>query len=393
MAVSSQSKGNNALRSDKSSAKYTQERVIETALLTVASLAVASIALIFVLLLYQGLQGLTFFGGDIQPNQFWSITTEKEDLVRNPDGSIKTDSEGDFVYEKKQVISSDWQPTSSQLPQYSLIPLLIGSLKVALPSAILAALIGVFVAIYLSELASVRVREVVKPILELLAGVPSVVLGFFALVTIASFVEWITHIPVIFEFLSQTPVLNRLFFPACTFAEGSDLQSVCLSRSQALGVTGGYLNVMVGALGVALVIIPVIATIAEDALRAVPDSIRDASMALGGSRWQTAFSAVVPAAVSGLAAAVILGLGRSLGETMIVLMATGNASITNLNLLDSGRAITATIAAELGESPAGGDHYNALFFIGGVLFIFTFVLNIIGEIVINRARQKVRGGS
>jgi len=204
-------------------------------------------------------------------------------------------------------------------------------------------------------------------------------------------VDWFMHLPFIFGFISQTPGVNRIFFPSCSFDDAA-LQQVCQQRAQLLGTQGTYLNTLVGALGVALVVIPIVATIAEDALRSVPDAIRDASMALGASRWQTAFGAVLPTAVSGIAAAVILGFGRSIGETMVVLMATGNASILSGNVLESGRAITATIAAELGEAVAGGDHYQALFFIGGVLFIFTFVLNVIGEIIINRARQKVRSG-
>ncbi|WP_287127671.1 phosphate ABC transporter permease subunit PstC [Candidatus Cyanaurora vandensis] len=379
------------LRSDKSSLKYTQEKAIENSLLAVSTLAVLSIALIFLLLIYQGLQGLTVFGGETDLSQYWSATIEKQELVRNPDGSIKTDADGDFVYEANPVTSYDWQPTSSDTKKFSLVPLMIGSAKVAIPAAILASMVGLLVAIYLSELAPPQVREVVKPALELLAGVPSVVLGFFALVTIAAFVQWFVHIPWVFEFLTQTPGLNRLMFPSCSF-EAGPLQQTCLERALKLGTQGTYLNTLVGALGVALVVIPIVATIAEDALRAVPNSIRDASMALGASRWQTAFNAVLPAAVSGLAAAVILGLGRAIGETMVVLMATGNASILSGNVLESGRAITATIAAELGEAVAGGDHYNALFFIGAVLFVFTFALNIMGEIIINRARQKVREG-
>ncbi len=383
---------NPGLRSDRSSAKYTREKAIEIGLLSVATLAVVSIALIFTLLIYQGFQGLKIFGGTIELSDFWSTTIQKQEIVRKPDGGVKTNTDGSFVYETKTETGYDWQPTSSSKAKYSLVPLIIGTLKVAVPAAILGSLISIFVAIFLSELASPQVREIVKPALELIAGLPSVVVGFFALVTIASFVQWMAHMPIIFDILSQTPVLNRFFFPACTFAQEDPLQQICLQRAQGIGAAGTYLNTLVGALGMTLVIIPVITTIAEDALRSVPNSIRDASMALGASRWQTAFTAVVPAAVSGLTAAVILGLGRAIGETMIVLLATGNASILSPNLLESGRAITATIAAELGEAVAGGDHYNALFFIGAVLFLFTFVLNIIGEIVVNNARQKLRGG-
>ena len=201
--------------------------------------------------------------------------------------------------------------------------------------------------IYLAEIAGVRVREVVKPFIELLAGIPTVVLGFFFLVVVASV-----------------------------------LQGVLGTRFR--------LNAFVGALGVSLVIVPVIASMTEDALRAVPNELREAAYGLGATRWQTISRTVLPAAVSGVTAAVILGFGRALGETMIVLMATGNGAVVTGNVFSTVRTMTATIAAELGEVVYGSAHYYALFLIGTILFTFTFVFNLIAEIVVHRMRKKLR---
>ncbi len=256
---------------------------------------------------------------------------------------------GKWVYdswEERNVFKMMWQSVS-EVPKYSLIPLICGSLLVAFPATLISAVLGIGCAIYLSEIASHRVRETLKPSLELLAGIPSVVIGFVMLAFIATFVQDLFH-------------------------------------------TKFRLNAFVGSLGVALAVLPIMITISEDAMRAVPKDLRDASYALGASKWQTIFGTVLPAAVSGISAAVILGFGRALGETMIVLMATGNAALVTGNIFSSVRTMTANIAAELGSVAQGSEHYYALFVVGAVLFTFTFILNLFSEIVLNKMRQKLR---
>jgi phosphate transport system permease protein len=191
------------------------------------------------------------------------------------------------------------------------------------------------------------VREVVKPAIELLAGIPTVIIGFIMLAVVASLLQTLT---------------------------GSHFR----------------LNAAVGALGVSIVIIPVVASLTEDALRSVPDSLRQASYGLGATRWQTVSRVVVPAAVSGITAAAILGFGRALGETMIVLMATGNAALVTGNIFSSVRTMTATIAAELGATARDSEQYHALFLVGAVLFTITFFFNLVAEIIVARMRRRLR---
>ncbi|MBU9889563.1 MAG: phosphate ABC transporter permease subunit PstC [Candidatus Omnitrophica bacterium] len=256
---------------------------------------------------------------------------------------------GKWIYddwEERHVFNMMWQ-SISEVPKYSLMPLICGSFLVAFPATVISLVLGVGCAIYLSELAPSQVRETLKPTLELLAGIPSVVIGFVMLAFIASFLQDIFH-------------------------------------------TKFRLNALVGAIGVALAVLPIMITIAEDAMRAVPKDLRDASYALGATKWQTVWGTVVPAAVSGISAAAILGFGRALGETMIVMMATGNAALVTGNIFSSVRTMTANIAAELGSVAQGSEHYYALFLVGAVLFTFTFLLNIVSEIVLNKMRQKLR---
>ena len=256
---------------------------------------------------------------------------------------------GKWVYdgwEEKSVYKMMWQSVS-EVPKYSLVPLICGSFLVAFPATLISAVLGIGCAVYLSEIASHRMREILKPTLELLAGIPSVVIGFVALAFIATFAQDLFH-------------------------------------------TKFRLNAFVGALGVSLAVLPIMITISEDAMRAVPKELRDASYALGASKWQTIFGTVLPAAVSGISAAVILGFGRALGETMIVLMATGNAALVTGNIFSSVRTMTANIAAELGSVAQGSEHYYALFLVGAVLFTFTFILNMGSEIVLTKMRQKLR---
>lgn len=240
-----------------------------------------------------------------------------------------------------------WQPVSD-IPKVSLIPLFIGTLKVSVVGIVVAAPLGVLAALFTSELSPRKLREWLKPTIELLAGVPSVVLGFFALMVLATAMQDTFGLP---------------------------------SR----------LNALVAGLGLALAIVPVIFTVSEDALTAVPRSYREASLALGATRWETAWRVVLPAAAPGVLAACILGLGRAIGETMVVLMASGNAAIVSAKITDSTRTLSATIAAEMGEVVVGSPHYSVLFFIGVQLFAITFVLNLIAGAWTRRVVRRLGG--
>jgi phosphate transport system permease protein len=240
-----------------------------------------------------------------------------------------------------------WQPNSDH-PKYSLMPLFIGTLKAAFLAMLFATPLAVLAAIYTSEFASKRMREIIKPTIEMLAGIPSVVLGFFALIVLASILQKAFHL---------TYRLNAL------------------NAGIALGIT----------------VIPIIFTIAEDAMSSIPHTLRDAATALGATPWQVSYTMVLPAALPGIAAGIVLGFGRAMGETMIVLMASGNAAIVSASLVDSIRTFSATIAAELAEVVFGSAHYNVLFFIGTLLFLFTFVINLGGDVVLARLKQKLQG--
>lgn len=233
------------------------------------------------------------------------------------------------------LLSKTWMPVSDN-PRYGLLPLFLGTLKVTLIALLFAAPISILAAIYTSVFAKPRVREIVKPVIELLAGFPSVVIGFFALMVLAT-------------------VFQNIFGYA--------------SR----------LNSFVGGIAMGLAAIPIIYTLTEDALTSVPRTYTEASLGLGASRRQTAFFVVLPAAVPGIFAAVVLGIGRIFGETMIALMATGNAAMVSINPFDSVRTLSATIGAEMAEVVFGDTHYSVLFFIGSLLFIFTFAMNALAE--------------
>jgi phosphate transport system permease protein len=247
------------------------------------------------------------------------------------------------------LLSKTWMPVSDN-PRYGMLPLFLGTLKVTLIALLFAAPISILAAIYTSMFAKPRIREVIKPVIELLAGFPSVVIGFFALMVMAT-------------------VFQNIFGYA--------------SR----------LNSFVGGIAMGLAAIPIIYTLTEDALTAVPKTFTEASLGLGASRRQTAFYVVLPAAVPGIFAAVVLGVGRIFGETMIALMATGNAAMVSMNPFDSVRTLSATIGAEMAEVVFGDTHYNVLFLIGSLLFIFTFALNALAEfyfknMVIRRYQSK-----
>lgn len=240
-----------------------------------------------------------------------------------------------------------WQP-NSEVPKYSLFPLFIGTIKAALIAMLFAAPLGIGAAIYSSEFASKRLREIIKPAIEILAGIPSVVLGFFALIILATF-----------------------------------LQNV-------LGLTF-RLNALNAGIALGLAVIPIVFTVAEDAMTSVPYSLREAAAALGANQWQVSFTVVLPAALPGISAGVVLGFGRAIGETMIVLMASGNAAIISASFLDSVRTFSATIAAELAEVVFGSGHYTVLFLIGSLLFIFTFIINLSGDMILTRIKSRFQG--
>lgn len=240
-----------------------------------------------------------------------------------------------------------WQPVS-ETPKYSLLPLFLGTLKVTLVAMLLATPLAILAALYTTEFAPSWLREAIKPVVELLAGIPSVVLGFFALIVLATWMQ-------------------------DTFA--FDFR----------------LNAITAGLALGLAVLPIIYTISEDALAAVPRGYRAASLALGASPWQTAWNVVLPAALPGVFAGVVLGFGRAAGETMIVLMASGNAAITSGNFAESVRTLSATIAAELAEVVFGSPHYHVLFFIGILLFAITFTLNLLGTLLVNRLRRRLAG--
>jgi len=242
---------------------------------------------------------------------------------------------------------SMWQPVGD-VPKYGITPLLVGTLKVVLVAMGFAVPVGVMAAVFASEFAPARVREALKPVVELLAGIPSVVLGFFALIVLASWVQAVTGAP------SRLNALNAGF---------------------ALG----------------LGILPTIFSVCEDALRAVPRSYREASLALGASRWATAWHVTLPAAGAGVSAGILLGLARAVGETMIVLMASGNAALISGSPLESVRTLSATIAAELAEVVVGSPHYATLFFLGGILFATTFAINVVAGLFVERLRRRLAG--
>lgn len=249
-------------------------------------------------------------------------------------------------YDKPEYI---WQPVS-QIHKYNIVPLIIGSLKATLVALLFSVPLALGAAIYVSQLARPRLKEWLKPGIEMLAGVPSVVLGFFALIVMATF---------------------------CQSWFGYD------SR----------LNAFVAGIALGLAIIPVVFSIAEDALTSVPRSYTQAALALGSSKWQAAWRIVLPAALPGVFAAVVLGFGRAIGETMVVLMASGNASIVSWSLFDSTRTMTATIAAELAETVVDGHHYRILFLIGAMLFLVTFLSNLLADVVIHRLKARLEGKS
>ncbi len=246
---------------------------------------------------------------------------------------------------KDVLLGTEWFPTATPSPIFGIIPLLSGTLWVSFFAILIALPFGLAISIYLAEVAPPSVSKVLKPIIELLNGIPSVVYGFFGLAVIV-------------------PLLQQTF----------DLP---------VGESG-----LAGSLVLALMALPTIITVAEDAMRNCPRTMREASLALGATQWQTIYKVVVPYSISGITSGVVLGIGRAIGETMAVLMVTGNAAVIPTSILEPLRTIPATIAAELGEAPAGGAHYQALFLLGVLLFFITLIINSCVEIVSVRNKTK-----
>ncbi len=245
--------------------------------------------------------------------------------------------------------SDNWRPDAEENAQYGIRALLVGTGCVTLGSTLLSVPLGLGAAVYLSEFCSGRVRETLKVVIELLAAIPSVVWGFIGVV-----------------------VLGPIIIDATTSLNGYGL----FPRAY-VGV-----NILNGSIILALMSVPVIVSVGEDALKAVPDSYREAALSLGASRWEVVYKVLFPAAKNGLLAAVLLGVGRAIGETMAVLMCTGHSVRIPKSVVDPVRTMTATIAAELGEAVDGGRHYQVLFLIGVVLFILTFLVNLIADVVV-----------
>ena len=228
-------------------------------------------------------------------------------------------------------------------PIFGLIPLLLGTLLVSIGAIALSLPFGVAVAIYMAEIANTKTRNLLKPLIELLAGIPSVVYGFFGLVVIVPLIQKTLDLPV--------------------------------------GETA-----FAGSVVLAIMALPTIITVAEDAMRTTPRAMKEASLALGATQWQTIYKVIIPYSISGITSAVVLGIGRAIGETMAVLMVTGNAAVIPTSFFEPVRTIPATIAAELGEAPAGGAHYQALFMLGAVLFLITLGLSIAVEYISSKRK-------
>lgn len=251
----------------------------------------------------------------------------------------------DKITISKFLSGEEWFPTAQPIAQMGVKPLIYGTLWVSFGAILIALPIGLAAAIFLSEIAKKKTRNLLKPLIELLAGIPSVVYGFFGLVIIVPLIQSTFNLPV--------------------------------------GETA-----LAGSIVLAIMALPTIITISEDAMRNTPRAMKEASLALGASHWQTIYKVVIPYSASGITAGAILGIGRAIGETMAVLMVTGNAAVIPHSFLAPVRTIPATIAAELGEAPNGGLHYEALFALGCILFIITFGINMLVELVTNSKSHK-----
>lgn len=244
---------------------------------------------------------------------------------------------------KNFLFGEYWYPTSEP-PDFGIFPLIVASLSVTFISAVISVPLGVMTAVYLSEIATPRLRELIKPIVELLAALPSVVIGFFGMVVVAPFLQNVFNIP-----------------------------------------TG--LNLFNASLMLSFMSIPTICSISEDAIYSVSRALKEGSFALGATHLQTIIRIILPASISGICTAVILGMSRAIGETMVVLMVAGGATMIPSSIFDPVRPLPASIAAEMAEAPFRGEHYQALFATGIVLFLFTFSFNLVADYIANKYRQ------
>jgi len=287
------------------------EKIIEKMLFACASISIIVVIMIFFFLLNQGVR--TF--GEISPIEF--------------------------------LAGTNWQPVSLVKPQFGALPMIYGTTIVTALAMVISVPVGIAVAVYVAEIAHSTEKEILKPFIELLAGIPSVIYGFFALVTLSTWIQ------------------------------------------QTTGATVGT-NALNGGIILAIMVIPTIVSIAEDGITAVPKEYKEAAYALGATKWETIRFVVLPASTSGILAGVLLGFGRAVGETMAVLMATGNVALINLNILEPVRTLTATIVLEAPEVAVGSLHYNALFALGIVLFIMTLAFNYFAGIVEKKMRRMGR---
>ena len=249
----------------------------------------------------------------------------------------------EHVSVKEFIFGSFWYPTDDD-PAFGIFPLIVGSLTVAVFSATLAIPLGIMTAVYIAEIANKRVAEIVKPVVELMASMPSVVIGFFGMVVVAPFLQKLFNIPI-------------------------------------------GLNLFNAGLMLAFMAIPTICSISEDAIFSVPSALKEGSYALGATHLETIIKITIPASLSGITTGVILGLSRAIGETMVVLMVAGGAAIVPESIFDPVRPMPSTIAAEMGEAPYHSEHYYALFAVAITLFIFTFIFNIVADYISYKYKQ------
>ncbi len=285
---------------------HLKERVIETAIVLCGLISILFVVLIFVFLVKEGV------------------------------ALFKTVPIKDFL------LGKSWYPISEP-GEFGILPLIIGSLLVTAGAAVLSVPLGVACAFFIAEVAPERMKDILKTGVEMLAAIPSVVIGFIGMVTLVPWLKTLFHLPT--------------------------------------GLTG-----LAGSITLAFMAMPTIVSIAEDAINSVPRSYKEAAIALGATRWQTMHRVIVRAAAPGIVAAVMLGIGRVIGETMAVMMVTGNSAAIPRGLLEPMRTLTATIAAEMGETVQGSEHYYALFAIGIVLFVITFIINFIADWYLHRTR-------
>lgn len=257
--------------------------------------------------------------------------------------------EGLPIFKKVRVLEfllgKLWYPTYDP-PEFGIFPLILASLWISVGAMLVCIPLGVGSALYLNEIAGNRQKAILKPLVEILASIPSIVYGFFGMVVLAPFLQNLLRLPI----------------GLCAF-----------TASLTLGIMAT----------------PTVCSIAEDALSYVPRSFREASFAVGANRWQTLVKVVIPAAGSGISTAIILGMSRAIGETMTVLMVAGGAAVIPKTFFEPVRPMTAAIAAEMGEAPMGSDHFHALFAIALILFLITFVFNVIAEAISRKYRLKL----